>query len=68
MTGLWDGYMALIGNEIVEKYNDNCGESVFITVSDLVEVVDALYREETNRSFSPANLLKDIGLNKLCTK
>ena len=67
ITGLWDGYMAFFGDDIVEKYDSNCSERVVTTVSDLVEVVDNLYKKEINRSFSPAILLKDKGLNQLCS-
>ena len=59
--------MAFFGDDIVEKYDANCSERVVTTVSDLVEVVDNLYKKEINRSFSPAILLKDKGLNQLCS-
>ena len=59
--------MAFFGDDIVEKYDSNCSERVVTTVSDLVEVVDNLYKKEINRSFSPAILLKDKGLNQLCS-
>ena len=35
-------------------------------VSDLVEMVDSLYEQEINRSFSPAILLREKGLQYLC--
>ena len=67
ITGLWDSYMTFFGDDISERYNDNCSKDVFTRVADLVEVVDSLYAKETNRSFSPAILLRDKVLNQLCS-
>ena len=67
ITGLWDSYMTLFGDDISERYNASCSEDVFTRVADLVEVVDSLYAKETNRSFSPAILLRDKVLNQLCS-
>ena len=67
ITGLWDSYMTFFGDDIGEIYNANCSEDVVTRVADLVDVVDGLYSEETNRNFSPAILLKDKVLNQLCT-
>ncbi len=66
ITGLWDAYMVLFGNEIFGKNNTFCSEARVTRISDLVEVVDSLYEQELNRSFSPAILLKDKGLNYIC--
>jgi hypothetical protein len=66
ITGLWDGYMVLIGDDIFEEYNTHCSEGVVIRISDLVEVVDRLYEQEVNRRFSPSILLKDNGLKNIC--
>ena len=66
ITGVWDGYMFFSRDEIIENYNINCGEATITRISDLVEVVDILYEEEMNRSFSPAILLKEKGLQYLC--
>ena len=54
------------GDEIIENYNTICGEASITRISDLVEVIDILYEEEINRSFSPAILLKEKGLQYLC--
>ena len=66
ITGLWDSYLTFFGDDISERYNASCTEDVFTRVADLVEVVDSLYVEELNRSFSPAMLLKEKVLNQLC--
>ena len=66
VTGLWDGYIAFFGKELEEKYSDNCINIRIIRVSDLVEMVDSLYEQEKNRSFSPAVLLREKGLRNLC--
>ena len=66
ITGLWDGYMTFFGDDISERYNASCSEDVVTRVADLVEVVDSLYAKETNRSFSPAILLRDKVLSQLC--
>ena len=67
MTGLWDGYLVFTGHDLVsKKFNAICGRDPFIRVSDLLEVIDALYKEEINRKFSPASLLKNKGLERLC--
>ena len=66
VTGLWDGYIAYFGKELGEIYNANCGTGQITRVSDLVEIVDSLYKQETNRSFSPAILLREKGLQNLC--
>ena len=58
--------MVLFGDDIFEKYNTSCSEGRVTRISDLVEVVDSLYEQELNRSFSPAILLKDKGLNYIC--
>ena len=66
VTGLWDGYIAFFGKEFVGKNSANCSNSRITKVSDLVEMVDSLYEQEINRSFSPAILLKEKGLQNLC--
>ena len=66
VTGLWDGYIAFFGKDLVEKYSANCSDGRITRVSDLVQVVDSLYQEEKNRSFSPAILLKEKGLQNIC--
>ena len=66
VTGLWDGYIAFFGKELGEKYNANCSNDRITRVSDLVEMVDSLYEEEINRSFSPAILLREKGLQNIC--
>ena len=68
VTGLWDAYIAFFGKDLVEKYRANCSNGRITRVSDLVEVVDILYLHEKNRSFSPAILLKEKGLQYLCSK
>ena len=68
VTGLWDGYIAFFGKELGEKYYDNCRNIRITRVSDLVEMVDSLYQQEINRSFSPAILLREKGLQNLCGK
>ena len=67
MTGLWDGYMAYSRDDIAEKHNNICSEDSVIRVSDLVDMVDTLYEQEINRSFSPAILLREKGLQNLCS-
>ena len=66
VTGLWDGYIVFLGKELGEKYSDICSNIRITRVSDLVEMVDSLYEQEENRSFSPAILLKEKGLQNLC--
>ena len=67
MTGLWDGYLVFTGNDLVnKKFNAICGRDPFIRVSDLLEVIDGLYKQEENRKLSPASLLKNKGLELLC--
>ena len=66
ITGLWDSYITHFGDDISKEYNARCSEDVVTRVADLVEVVDSLYVKETNRSLSPAILLKDKVLNQLC--
>ena len=66
ITGLWDTYIAFFGKELGEKYSDNCSNNRITRVSDLVEIVDKLYEQETNRSFSPVLLLREKGLQNLC--
>ena len=66
ITGLWDSYMTFFSDDVSQRYNASCSEDVFTRVADLVEVVDSLYAEETNRSFSPTILLRDKVLNQLC--
>ena len=66
VTGLWDGYVASFGKDLSEKYSFSCITGRITRVSDLVEVVDSLYENEINRSFSPAILLREKGLQNLC--
>lgn len=67
MTGLWDGYLVFTGNGLVDqKFNAICGRDQFIRVSNLVEVIDGLYKKEINKKLSPASLLKNGGLESLC--
>ncbi|MDC3093118.1 hypothetical protein OA410_03910 [Paracoccaceae bacterium] len=66
MTGLWDGHLVFFGKELVGRYSANCSNDRITRVSDLVEMVDSLYQQETNRSFSPATLLREKGLQNLC--
>ena len=67
MTGLWDGYLVFTGNGLVDqKFNAICGRDQFIRVSNLVEVIDGLYKQEINKKLSPASLLKNGGLESLC--
>ena len=67
MTGLWDGYLVFTGDDFVnKKFNAICGRDPFIRVSDLLEVIESLYKQEINRKFSPASLLKNEGLERLC--
>ena len=66
VTGLWDGYIVFFGKELQEKYRANCSNGRITRVSDLVEMVDSLYEEEINRSFSPAILLVEKGLQNIC--
>ena len=67
VTGLWDGYIVFFGKELGEKYSANCSDNRIARVSDLVEIVDSLYQQEINRSFSPATLLREKGLQYLCS-
>ena len=66
VTGLWDGYIVFFGKELGEKYSANCSDNRITRVSDLVEIVDSLYQQEINRSYSPAALLREKGLQYLC--
>ena len=66
ITGLWYGYMVFFGEDLQEKYSANCSNGRITRVSDLVEIVDSLYEEEINRSFSPAILLREKGLQNIC--
>ena len=67
VTGLWDGYIVFFEKELGEKYNANCSNYRITRVLDLVEMVDSLYKQEINRSFSPATLLREKGLQHLCS-
>ena len=66
VTGLWDGYIVFFGKELGEKYSANCSDNRITRVSDLVEIVDSLYQQEINRSFSPAILLVEKGIQNIC--
>ena len=66
VTGLWDGYIVFVGKELGEKYRADCINDRITRVSDLVEMVDSLYRQKINRSFSPATLLREKSLQYLC--
>ncbi len=66
VTGLWDGYIVFFGKELEEKYNANCSNDRITRVLDLVEIVDSLYQQEINKSFSPGTLLREKGLQYLC--
>ena len=67
MTGLWDGYIVFTGNDLVnKKFKAVCGKDPFIRVSNLLEVIDGLYEQEINRKRSPASLLKNKGIERLC--
>ena len=68
VTGLWDAYIVFFGKELGEKYNADCSDNRITRVSDLVEIVDSLYNQEINRGFSPATLLREKGLQYLCSK
>ena len=68
VTGLWDGYIVFFGKELEEKYSANCINERITRVSDLVEMIDILYQQEINRSFSPASLLREKGLQYLCDR
>ena len=67
ITGLWDGYLVFFGDDIEKEYNKLCSRGELTKVADLVDVIDSLYQEDINRKFSPAALLKDKGLKKLCS-
>ena len=67
VTGLWDGYLVFFGKELVERHSASCSNERITRVSDLVEMVDSLYQQEINRSFSPATLLREKGLHNLCS-
>ena len=67
MTGLWDGYLVFTRDDLAnKKFNAICGRDQFIRVSNLLEVIDGLYKQEINRKLSPASLLKNKGLERLC--
>ena len=66
VTGLWDGYIVFFGREFGERYDANCSNKRITRVSDLVEIVDSLYQQKINRSFSVATLLREKGLQYLC--
>ena len=67
MIGLWDGYLVYSGTDAVKKkFKKICGSGTVIRVSDLLQIIDSLYEQEANRNFSPANLLKEKGLESLC--
>ena len=67
MTGLWDGYLVYSGDGAAkEKFRKICGSDTVIRVSDLLQIIDSLYEQKVNRNFSPANLLKERGLEYLC--
>ena len=66
VTGLWDGYIVFFGEELGEKYSADCSNDRITRVSDLVEMVDGLYQQKINRSFSPATLLREKSLKYLC--
>ena len=66
VTGLWDGYIVFVGKELGEKYRADCINDRITRVSDLVEMVDGLYQQKINRSFSPATLLREKSLQYLC--
>ena len=68
LTGLWDGYMVFTGDDgVKKKFKTICDADAIIRVSDLLEVIDNLYEQERNRNFSPAGLLKQKGLERLCS-
>ena len=67
ITGLWDGYLVFTGkNWVNKKFKTVCDKNQYIRVSDLLDVIDSLYKQEINRKFSPASLIKDKGLERLC--
>ena len=66
VTGLWDGYIVFFGKELEGRYSAICSNDRITRVSDLVEMVDSLYEEEINRSFSPGTLLREKGIQHLC--
>ena len=67
MTGLWDGYLVFTTNDgVKKKFMTFCDADAIIRVSDLLEVIDNLYEKEINRNFSPAGLLQQKGLERLC--
>jgi len=68
LTGLWDGYLVFSGDDAVKKkFSMICGTDAIVRVSDLLEVIEYLYQQEIYRNFSPASLLKDTGLKRLCS-
>ena len=67
VTGLWDSYISFFGEDLVKKYSGNCSNGRITRVSDLVEVLDSLYQQEKNKSFSPAILLREKGLQYFCS-
>ena len=66
VTGLWDGYIAFLEDDLLEKNNISCSQGRITRVSDLVEIVDRLYEQEINRSSSPAILLRGKGVRYVC--
>ena len=66
VAGLWDSYIVFFGKELGEKYTADCIKDRITRVSDLVEMVDGLYQQKINRSFSPATLLREKSLQYLC--
>ena len=68
LTGLWDGYLVFTANDgVKKKFTTICDEDPIIRVSDLLEVIDNLYKQEINRNISPAGLLKQKALERLCS-
>ena len=68
MTGLWDGYLFFTADDgVKKKFKTICDADAIIKVSDLLAVIDNLYEQEINRNFSPAGLLKQKGLERLCS-
>ena len=67
MTGLWDGYLVFTADDgVKKKFKTVCDADAIMRVSDLIEVIDNLYEQEINRKSSPASLLKNEGLERLC--
>jgi hypothetical protein len=67
VIGLWDGFITFFEDDLLEKYNNSCSKDHITRVSDLVEVVDSLYEQEINRGYSPAILLREKGLQHICS-